>query len=421
MSSVFKSLLKKPLIMLFGLARGKYLLYFFLLLIVATLLFVFIDNLALRIVLPLALIAAYEYIFRLLYKYTYKKAPPRKFNMRARDIPFEEHPYLPWVYRKNYVHPAHKIYEDTRQGYMTGGMPTNNLRHVNGPEGDRDVVLPKPSGMYRIICLGDSTTCNYMPRSDGRGYTSWPLALENKLLSALPYRHLEVDNCGQGGYNTSEILIKFLIDTIDTQPDMVILYHAFVNVRGYLTPNFARDFYHCRRTMAGNYPARVRIARLIPDFGLWSLRYLVGEYFSYLNIKEDHVRLINRNNHIDRDKEPEGLETFRRNLETLIHVCKGRNISLIMSTYQYHLYEAIADSPIHIKFHDTVMRENEIIKDLAKLHGLPLVDNQALIPADPDHYIDEVHPTEKGMVSMADNFYSVVLPFLESQNNAATK
>ena len=301
---------------------------------------------------------------------------------------------------------------------MTGGIKTNNLRHVNGPDGGRDVAIPKPDNLVRIVCLGDSATCNYAPSGTGGSMTSWPMELEKLFTNGSSGKAVEVVNCGQGGYNTNEILIKFLIDTIDTDPDFVILYHAFVNVRCYLTPGFERDFFHFRRPISPHYAIRVTMARILPDFGLHFLRYLKGEYLSYQNVKEDHVRMINRAHDIDREKAPEGLETFRRNIETLIHACQGRGIVPILSTYQYFLSEDLADSAIHRKFHDIVMQENDIIRSLAIKHHVPLVDNQILIPATTDNYIDIVHPNARGMELMAQNFYDTLTSLMEKSNHA---
>lgn len=414
----FKEIVKRILSTLFRLTPGRYLFYFLCMAALAIAAALLIDHPVYHLLVPLAIMLGYEASFRCLYLYSYKKPLPAAFDLRPADIPFEAHPYLPWVHKKNYVPPSNrKIYDDARQGYMVGGLKTNNLRHINGPDGGRNVIIPKPEDVCRILCLGDSATSNYASNASG-ALTSWPLELEKCLAQQKSVDKVDVINCGQGGYNTNEILAKFIFDTIDTEPDIVILYHAFVNVRCYLTPGFERDYSHFRRTMSRHYPRRVAAARLIPDFGLWSLRFIKGEYLSYLNIKEDHVRMINKTSSIDRQKCPEGLETFRRNLETLIHTCKGRGIQLIMSTYQHYLYPDILHEDIHIKFHDTVMQENDIIKELANNHGIPLVDNQARVPADSTHYLDMVHPTAEGMALMAKNFCTVVTPFIERRHHA---
>lgn len=405
--------MKNIILILFKPNKHIYLVYFVILILLSIGVFFYISSSGVALAFVILMATLFELGFRYGYKRFYGKGLPEKFPISGKDIPIEEHPYLPWVYKKNYSPPENKkIYEEDRQGFMLGGFKTNNLRHVNGYDGGRDVLIPKPEGMYRILCLGDSTTCNYV-RTTNNLFTSWPLKLEEELKGI--NKNIEVNNCGQGGYNTNEILIKFLIDSVDTNPDMVILYHAFVNIRGYLTDNFERDFYHFRRTMSSTYPQKLRIASYIPTLGLWSLRFLVGEYLSYFNIKEDHIRQINRNDIINRDKEPEGLEIFERNIENLIHICKGRNIQLVLSTYCYNLYDAIKDSPIHIKFRDTVQKENQIIRHLASKYSLPLVENQTLVSHDERHFIDEVHPTELGMEAMARNFYKTIQPIIRGK------
>ncbi len=350
--------------------------------------------------------ALYEITFRYVYRKYYGKDLPEKFPIKETDIPIEEHPYLPWVHKKNYSPCLNKkIYAEDRAGFMLGGLKTNNLRHVNGIDGGREVKIPKPSGMFRIVCLGDSATSNYA-KTRNNDFISWPLMLEEKLKKINP--KIEVNNCGQGGYCINEILIKFMIDTIDTEPNMIILYHAFSNIRGYLTDGFERDFYHFRKTFPTSYPKKIKAANLIPTFGLWTLRYLVGEYLTYFNIKEDLVRSINRNNTINREKEPEGLEVFKRNLETLIHVCEGRKIQLVLSTYCYYLYDKIKDSTIHLKFYDILQKENEITRQLALQHSLPLIEMQKLVPHNKDNFVDEVHPSEKGMEIFAESVYSAI-------------
>ena len=398
--------IKKIILLLLRPEKGKYLIYLILLFLLSYLFWYKVFFSFSGFIITFSFFVLYECVFRYIYRKYYGKDLPEKFPIKEMDIPIEEHPYLPWVNKKNYSPSLNKkIYAEERAGFMLGGLKTNNLRHVNGVDGGREVKIPKPSGMFRILCLGDSATGNYEKTSDGN-FISWPIILEEKLKKINP--KVELNNCGQGGYNTNEILIKFLIDTIDTEPDMIILYHAFVNIRGYLTDGFERDFYHFRRTLSTSYPKKVKIASYLPTFKFWALRYLVGEYFSYFNIKEDLIRSINRNGIINRKKEPEGLEIFKRNLETLIYVCKGRKIQLVMSTYCYHLYGRIKDSAIHRKFYDILQKENEIIRQLAFEHSLPLVEIQKLTPHNEDNFIDEVHPTVKGMEIFAESFYSTI-------------
>ena len=398
--------MRKLALFLFKPERDKYLFYLILMVLFSCFFLYKVPLFPFGFVVIISFLIIYEISFRYIYRKYHGKNLPERFYLNEEDIPFEEHPYLPWVYKRNYSPPLNKkIYSEERAGFMVGGLKTNNLRHMDGEDGGREVKIPKPSNTFRIICLGDSTTSNYV-KIKADNFISWPLILESKLKKI--NSKVEVNNCGQGGYNTNEILIKFLIDTIDAEPNIVILYHAFVNIRGYLTDGFNRDFFHFRRTLSSFYPKKVKIASIIPTFGLWILKYLVGEYLSYFNIKEDLVRHINRNNKINQEKEPEGLSVFRRNLETLIYVCKGKKIQLVLSTYCYYLYEQIKNSTIHNKFYDILQKENDIIRQLAIEHSLPIVEIQTLVPHNVDNFIDEVHPTAQGMEIMAECFYSMI-------------
>ena len=79
---------------------------------------------------------------------------------------------------------------------------------MNGINGDRDVVIPKPRDIIRINCIGSSTTQNYLTINNTN--YSYPLELE-KILSKKFNKKIEVNNFGQGGYNSADILVRFLI------------------------------------------------------------------------------------------------------------------------------------------------------------------------------------------------------------------
>jgi hypothetical protein len=163
-------------------------------------------------------------MYRIKFKRPYLMVPKVPF----RKMHIEPHPYLPFVYKKNFIchkampanYPLHKD-----RGYTFSQLMTNNVRHLNGPNGDRDVIVPKPKGLIRINCLGASTTGNYI-NYKGKNY-SYPIELENILLSRFPGLSIEVNNYGQGGYTSAEILIEFLLNVIYTEPDMVVIYHAY--------------------------------------------------------------------------------------------------------------------------------------------------------------------------------------------------
>lgn len=74
-------------------------------------------------------------------------------------------------------------------------------------------VIPKPAGVYRILCCGDSFT-------DGGLAGSWPQELQ-RLLAQRADR-VEVLNAGVAGYTSRQGLLRFREDAARFQPDLVI-------------------------------------------------------------------------------------------------------------------------------------------------------------------------------------------------------
>lgn len=77
------------------------------------------------------------------------------------------------------------------------------------------------------------------------------------------------------------------------------------------------------------------------------------------------------------------------------------------------LYEDIRTSDLHIKYHEGVILENNVIQKLATLHNIPIVDNSKLIPLEEKYFVDSVHFTPEGMQFLAHNFADVVTKMIE--------
>lgn len=87
---------------------------------------------------------------------------------------------------------------------------------------DDDVTLPKPPGVYRIVCIGASTTAE--------GYTNkltYPSLLEARLRKQFGEDKIEVINCGVIGIH-SDGEVKRIPDYLALQPDLIIHYN-FIN------------------------------------------------------------------------------------------------------------------------------------------------------------------------------------------------
>lgn len=125
----------------------------------------------------------------------------------ARELP----PDSPWEvpffrYKKNL--------RDSHSGLGQLGFTTNNFG-FRGP----DVAVPKPAGVFRIVCIGGSTT------EEGAEDGTYPYLMEQRLRAAYPGKRLEVVNCGICGMTTTRHLLR-LPEYLQLEPDLIVLYEG---------------------------------------------------------------------------------------------------------------------------------------------------------------------------------------------------
>ncbi len=92
-------------------------------------------------------------------------------------------------------------------------MTTNNAGFR-----DRDVVLPKPAGVFRIVCIGGSTT------EEGNTVdTTYPNIMERKLSEVFGATVIDVVNAGICGMDTCTERRR-IDDYLALEPDLLLLY-----------------------------------------------------------------------------------------------------------------------------------------------------------------------------------------------------
>lgn len=324
--------------------------------------------------------------------------PPKTLK----DLYIVPHPYLPYVYKPHAVmgnvqaspYPLHKGRFEIR------AVRTNNIRFFY-----EDVEPRKQPGTVRVMCLGASTTANSIwAVGDPKEY-AYPLCLREALARSLGAGRCEVLNCGMGGWTSAEILVNFALNLIDLRPDVVIFYHGLNDLEASLTAPFAPDYAHSRKNFGEAY-ARIRLASYLPNLRAWkSYAYLKGRFLGFGNVRWDLLSSV-RAKPADLDNPFMGLETERRNIEHLIHLCRANGIDVILSTFAYHVYHQVRDDRRILKYQEGVRMENDMLRGLAGCHSLPLVDIAALIPDDDAYFVDTVHFTPAGMQFLADRFAS---------------
>lgn len=352
----------------------------------------------------LILIVIAEFLFRFLYRLFVGS----KYNF-VKKIPFdklyvEPHPYLPYIYKEKFQGPApEKLNYPLHSNYYSSNLTTNNFRFYNGPNGDRDIIVPKPKNLVRINCIGASTTGNYI--SINNNNFSYPLELE-KILKSKSDKNIEVNNCGTGGYNSTDLLVRFTLQIIDTEPDYIVIYHAYNDIKSYLTPNFNSDYSHSRKSLGESY-WKFFIGSKIPDIPIKFINYLKNKWFPS-NIRYSLLEVVSKGDIDTKIDFSQGLKIYERNLQNIINLCLSNKIEVVLSTFCIYLHEKIKNESLHILYKKIVLEENEIMKKLAKKNNLKLVDSFSLIPKEDSNFVDSTHFTPKGMNLLAKSISEVI-------------
>lgn len=322
------------------------------------------------------------------------------------------HPYLPFVYKQDSVidnsEPA--SYPLHRGSYEFKSVRINRFRFMG-----EDIPIQKEAGTVRVMCLGSSSIASSIWEVGNPKQYSYPICLKEALDKRMgDYRH-EVLNCGMGGWTSAEILINFALHLIDLKPDVVVFYHGLNDLEPSLTTPFVSDYSHSRKNLAAIY-GRIKIASYLPNPSWWkSYVCLKRELLGLGNIRHDLLRSV-RVKRPGIDNPFMGLDAERRNIRHLIHLCQMNQIQIILSTYTYHLYDGVRDNRKALRFKEGVQEENEMLRELAEQHGLPLVDIAALIPDDDAYFLDTVHFTPLGMQFVADSVSACIADVLMASN-----
>ncbi len=365
-----------------------------------------LEGAALFLIVTLSLLLCTEILFMYLYKYStgarYKRMP----KLDLSKLYVKPHPYMPYVMKKNFVSEKKSLatYPLHRGRFNFGQFKTNSLGFVNGLEGDREVKMPKPKNLMRINCIGASTTGNYI-EEDGLVY-SYPLELE-LLLKGKMSNPVEVNNFGQGGYNSADILVRFALQIIDTNPDVVVIYHAYNDIRAYLTANFQSDYSHSRINLGESY-WKFALAAKIPDLPISFLNYMIALWLP-ISSRNSLLEQVSVGDFGENNNYTLGLIAYKRNMQHIIDICISNKIKVVLSTYCHFLYDEIKQDSLHLRYKKIVDEENKIVRDLALKNQLILVDNAEKIPKDMRYFVDSIHFTPEGMRLVAENISEAIL------------
>ena len=112
---------------------------------------------------------------------------------------------------------------------------TEDFRINNYGFRDADIMLPKPAGTFRILCVGASTT-EEGPVND----LTYPAILETILNKHFGTNRVDVVNCGISGMNSLKHRMR-IGDYLALEPDLIVLYNAVNDICHDLYPIWLKE------------------------------------------------------------------------------------------------------------------------------------------------------------------------------------
>jgi lysophospholipase L1-like esterase len=257
----------------------------------------------------------------------------------------------------------------------------------------REVSATKPPGVFRIVCVGGSTTYGAGVPSE----RTYPARLEVALNElAPPGLRYEVLNCGVPGYTSVESLIQLELRLLDLQPDLVLDYDAINDANLIQGRGFRSDYTHARSSWRD---PRAQVSALeswlIDHVRTWAwASSLLGRGYANMRIQslvfvEDWKDVLSPPL---KEVNQAGVATFLRNVRSLIAVARENGVQVGLMTFA--TWNQVGDTSSD--YQPCVDAMNAGLRALASEEGLPIFDVAAAIGGVKENFWDPVHCNEQG-------------------------
>lgn len=316
----------------------------------------------------------------------------------------------------------HSKFKHSPHRYL-GHYPTPNYadakdRHnALGFRGE-EIVLPKPDGEFRIVCLGGSTT-----------YTSWVrdyrLTYPALLQDALVLRGYDVTvvNAGNEAWTSYETLINMAFRVIDLEPDMIIVYHGVNDIVARFV--WPPDAYRGDNSgFRGPNVPELAMPNIL-EHSSFIRAFLVksGAIAPHASLFRTYDRHAPTYRSFTRQENARGsgssvfdevsgrlmLETnspryFERNLESTVALANYFDIVPVLATFAYcpgFEEEPLVNSEEILWAYD---ESNDVVRRVATKSGARLFDFAEVFPRDKSLFADGIHVTNEGARIKAELF-----------------
>ena len=304
-------------------------------------------------------------------------------SIDAKDYAWTPHPYLSYFPTPN---------------YEKGQTFHNSLGYRN-----EEFPLEKPSGVFRIVALGGSSTYDVSIKDNDDTFTA---QLEKLLKEDYGYQDVQVINAGVSGYNSWEILVNLEFRVLDLDPDLVIIYEGTNDVHARMVEPSAyrgddlgrRQAWQAPRVAIWEHSALLRILSRamnitrqvsVDDF-VSAPTYMSWPFESRL-IEDnlDPAEILKENPPI----------YFRRNLENMIAIANEHDVQILFSTWAHS--PNLSDYASEGYYQQGFRENNDVVKEVAVSHDIPLFDFAGVMPQEVIYWADGRHVNEAGALVKA--------------------
>ncbi len=312
-------------------------------------------------------------------------------DLKNSDFQFVPHPYL------NYY---------PTPGYQDGMRSHNAL----GFRGD-GFPVEKPSGEYRIVVLGGSTT--YTSAVEDNRET-FPARLEQVLQELYGFENVRVINAGVPGYTSWESLANLSFRVIALDPDLVVVYHGTNDVHARLVraDSYASD--NTGKVRAWSRPPvpwfeHSAILRVISRRIGLTRQVVLGDF-----IESDHYRApryVSRS-YGPEDLAPENFEFnflknnppvyFAQNLRSMVALAREHGFNILLASWAHSPYfDDYAATPL---YQQGFRENNATVALVSQETGALFYDFAAEMPQQPEYWADGRHVNTAGAQVKAELF-----------------
>jgi lysophospholipase L1-like esterase len=243
-----------------------------------------------------------------------------------------------------------------------------NSRGTRGPEFE----IPKPPGIIRILCLGDSRTFGWGVREED----SYSGVLE-KTLSERTGKKVEVINAGVNAWSFPQMKVYFEKEALQFNPDFVVLAEAnlWTQFSEKNSPEFVQQFMN--RVRLKNFLRRFALYHYLIEIKLQKYYAVYRSKFIPVNPAEDALFKEQQQNDPD--------AVFRDAIGSICRTAQEKRVRPVL------LGLPIAE-PVAQKGYERIFRVKE---EIAKKLDVPLLDlttnllaqgNALYLEADPVHF-----------------------------------